>query len=651
MINLQFLKSKIVNNNNIILTAAIVIIFIIFVLGFTSLNHWNADSLYMEVFHKNFLRDIRNGDRWLQMPASAYFPDQIIYALSRLFFSINFSIWLTAFSKIVILILCLRCYLKMFYKIEGSRAFLGSLLITILFVISYKSDHVSLFRIEYNHFSEVISSLLLVSLLFYTGDKSAAFKSSSAMVIGFLAGISSAASLIICGSCCVSILAVDMLYNFQKEKRIYIKPIKILIFISAVVGLVAGFIIYSQVINLNFMGDRNYQVTNISYNLMKCASQLLIGVKLLIKNPIVLSLGIFVLFAHFTSPAQSIIRKYNIMIIIGILICFFMLVILGVISSPANFYPHCYSYCIMLIANAFFSVYSSKKIPITPFIFFIIIYSFCYYYDNFKLNGEQFYHKVNVDKNVIDLTNCIAQTNKDKNNRIIIGLMDFWSANMLSILQEPEIDVMEINAGGVPRFWMQNIPTEASVRAEYYLASNKENYLLPIKPDKIIPCNSSNWTLHYYKQNSLLHDLVTNLSVNMWNNFSFPRNSKFWQGHDLNGENSEKSDGIIKSVGPGLAHFGPYVNLDEGKYKAVLLYSLLIGSNNINPVTEIGCITKDGVFAQFNSLALQPGVGRQQVISFEVSDSDRCQKGYEVRTRIREGDIMFINNLTIVSIK
>ena len=57
------------------------LLFVLITAGFLIFPSLNSDSLYIEVFQSSFLRDISMGDTWLQMPASAYFPDQLIYFL------------------------------------------------------------------------------------------------------------------------------------------------------------------------------------------------------------------------------------------------------------------------------------------------------------------------------------------------------------------------------------------------------------------------------------------------------------------------------------------------------------------------------------------------------------------------------------------
>ena len=109
------------------------LLFVLISAGFLIFPSLNSDSLYIEVFQSSFLRDISMGDIWLQMPASAYFPDQLIYFLSRKIFDINQSLFIVALSKIFLLSGSIFYFCKNVINTSSKKSLLIGFIVSSIF--------------------------------------------------------------------------------------------------------------------------------------------------------------------------------------------------------------------------------------------------------------------------------------------------------------------------------------------------------------------------------------------------------------------------------------------------------------------------------------------------------------------------------------
>ena len=651
-------------------------IFFLFILGFTSTNSWNSDSLYMEVFQKSFLRDIRWGDRWLQMPASAYLPDQGIYFLSRFVFPINISLWIVALSKIIILCLSTMYFFKKIYNMNIFSSYLYSLVISMMFMTNYSSYHISLFRIEQNHFSAIIASLFFFPI-FFISEKNR-WSIIFSFCIGFLAGLNSAVSLIILTSLCIGAFLCDCVKMLQEKSISSFNFRKIYNFFALEFGLVSSFLLYSHIINPRFLGDREMYMKVYTFKYFENLWSMMKKVVMLNPIAVVFIISSFILYKF--SPQGSIYRKNSIIILLSSLICFFLLIVGG---SSDIFYHYFYFFMIIFMSNVFFAI-NSLRVPPFPVVAFLIILSFYDNYDNFDMNGQQFYSTISASKSwyttsrkVNDLATCLSEViNKGnkKGDDIVLGVQSLWDGNVTEVLLGKNIDVMVMESGGSPKLWMQNIPTVQSKHRYFYLATrDDQKYLLPFAPEKKIKCKNGVWTLsHYGSKNSDVAHFIYTLSEHMWsilmnlpNQIHHRRGSWLssqvaeksdyvlkskvpgWtQGSWLSSQVGEKADYVLKSKGPGWAHRESYLGLSAGPYKAILFYSFLESAGD-KPITEIGCVTNSGNFLQLTSSSLKAGAGQKLILTFEVSALNSCKSGYEVRTWIDEGSVMFINYLDV----
>ena len=580
------------------------------------------------------------------MGASAYIPDQITYFISRLFFPINISIWITCFLKIILFFLSMIFFAKKIYKTTTLNSILSSSIILILFLISYKFSHFSLFRIEYNHFLSICASLILIPILHTIQDKIKTSILCIVFSIGFLTGISSPASIVICFASCIGVVLSGT-----------IRRSEIIVFLWIVSGLFAGFLIYTHYINPYYLGDRNFLYSyGIGYNSLGIIHNIQTAKGFLfpfIKPFFILENNFFIILALLSLPLyipilkQTTFKRHNKIIILGLLICFFVCSIFGGIKD-SSFYRYFYIFAIMFLLNILLAPRLSRFHPV--FLACITLIFFHYIYKNknqFKINGKQFTSEIELHSpyDVKNLISCVKHQLKNKNN-IILGVQNYLSANVSAVFLESNIDVMEITKGGHIRFFMQNIPTKKSRKKKIILATGgSEKYYLSIKPENTIKCKGGKWLLHEYSHE--LHSQLVMLSDNLLKYYDPPKDILWKLGDTLFSPIGQRVQHTLISKGPGWGLLGRPYRFHQGSYELELIYGFL---SNHNQEVEIQCMGNSKIDTSnriASSLLIPKSIARFKM-KFEINEPEKCKKGYRVRIWIDENEELFIHHLVFI---
>ena len=233
------------------------LLFVLISAGFLIFPSLNSDSLYIEVFQSSFLRDISMGDIWLQMPASAYFPDQLIYFLSRKIFDINQSLFIVALSKIFLLSGSIFYFCKNVINTSSKKSLLIGFIVSSIFIPIYKVEYFSLYRIEFNHFAPVILNLLFLPILLKAKSKNYFFIYLFLFIGSFISTISTLISLVIIFSFTISILLDDFKFK-NLATSLFLKKDLIRMIFVIYAGLITGYFTYTKYININYYGEKNF---------------------------------------------------------------------------------------------------------------------------------------------------------------------------------------------------------------------------------------------------------------------------------------------------------------------------------------------------------------------------------------------------------
>lgn len=623
-----------------------IFLFILFTLGFLVFPDLNSDSLYMEVFQSSFLRDLGQGDIWLQMPASAYFPDQLIYFISRKVLSINQSLFMVAISKIFLLSISIFYFCKSIFKISNFKALLIGLIVPSIFIPLYKIQVLSLYRIEFNHFAPVILSLIFFPILLKPKNRNYLFIYLLLFFGSFLSSISTVITLVVIFSITLSIFLEDFKFkNFNNELFLQNNLTRMIFVIYA--GLLTGYITYSKYINPNYFGKRTFvqnQSLNFLRNIVNWPYKYLYMYFIVFLIIIICSIA----FKKISNLNPEIL-KINRLTIRAIIIATFCYLILGVLDNQ-GFYRYFYPFIIIYFVNLVYAISLVKNLfKYTKYLFAIalIIPNFKNYDKDFIKN----FRKTNINSSTI--SNCINSSIniKDSYQRVGIGIQDYWDSNLNSVkILSKKIDLVQLLPDGSPTLWMQNLATSRSKYNDFYLLIKKnQKFLLPFDlrihkicedPEFIIYSlgNETNYFIEYYR----------NLSEFHWSMLTNTKKKKIFMGAQLfSNSESLRHDRMLLSKNSGYAHYGPYSNLKPGNYKAEIFYSFINNVKNNIPDIEVGCVSKNNIFKRINSKKLIEGKGIKQSLIFNTSETDNCKLGYEVRTFINDGQKIYINYLVI----
>ncbi|WP_269609286.1 hypothetical protein [Prochlorococcus marinus] len=611
----------------------------------------NSDSLYIEVFQKSYFRDILQGDRWLKMPASAYFPDQIIYFIFRKIFNIEKTILILAISKILLLWYVLKYYIKTLYSTSNIKSYIISTIVVLMFVPSYKSGILPLYRIENNHFAYILTTLLVIPKLIKRTFKVNFTSTIITFLLCFISAISTRITLLVMFSFTFGYLVQNWLDQGLKKTFIDFyhgtnKNYTIAIFS----GLIFGYLSDSRILNLNGLGERLIGQKNIPFF---SAFEHVLNSRI---TPFVFVFGLLSIFLYKNSNIPSLLKQVNKINAISSASLFIILLNLrGIVD--AGYYRYFYANIIIFIVNIIYLLsISYKRFPKLITIFGITI-SLLPYYAFIKYNTNSLKESIQIiDSNGI--ANCINNSLllTEKDTRIGIGVQDYWDANIsAATLKDPRIDIVVLNASGSPKLWMQNIGTLSSRYDNFYLLSkDNQKYLLPFKFKDYKICKDNRIVIKSLNNNAKdfieYYSKISKFEFDILRNY---KNTRSWYGNQLPSSSREqlKQNGVLFAKNKGFASYGPYVNLGNGKYKIKIFYSLINNNNLSNNFLEIGCLSKDKKFKNLKSINMSIGYGEITELLINSSKKDNCSQGYEARSYIDNGSSIYINRLVIEKIK
>ncbi len=633
-----------------ILLVCISLLFIILSLYSLKLN---SDSLYIEIFQNSYFRDISHGDRWLKMPASAYFPDQIIYYLFRKKFDINNTILILAISKIILLLYVLKYYIKTLYSTSNIKSYIISTIVVLLFVPSYKSGLMPLYRIENNHFAYTLTTLLVIPKLIKSTFKTNFGSTFYTFLLCFFSAISTRVTLLVIFSFIFGYLIQNWLdKGLKKTFEDFYHGNNINYTIAIFSGLIIGYFSDNKFLNLNGLGERLIWQNNIP---LFSAFEHILTINLR-TTPFIFIFGFLSIFLFKNPNIPDLLKQVNKINSISSTLLFIILINLRGIVDVA-YYRYFYANIIIFIVNIIYVIsISYKRFPKFITILGITI-SFLPYYEFIKYNTNSLKESIQtIDSNGI--ANCINKSVilKDKDQRIGIGIQDYWDANISAAkLKDPRIDIVVLSPSGSPRLWMQNIGTLNSRYDNFYLLKkDNQKYLLPFKFKNYKTCknvgieiqelknNAKDFIEYYSKISEFEFDILTNY-----------KNTLYWYGNELPSSSREqlKQNGVLFAKNKGFASHGPYVKLGNGKYKVKIFYSLINNNTLSDNFLEIGCLSKDKQFKKLKSNNLNIGNGEVTELLIKSSKKDNCLQGYEARSYIDNGSSIYINRLVIEKIK
>jgi len=623
------------------------ILFILFSAGFLIFPNLNSDTLYMEVFQNSFFRDIGQGDIWLQMPASAYFPDQIVYFLSRKLLNINQTLFIVALTKIFLLITSISYFCKNIYETSTKKSFFLGIIVSSIFVPTYKALHFSIFRIEFNHFAPVIFILIILPSLLKLKNSNNILVYISLFLSSFVSTLSSVVTIVILFSYTLSIF----LEEFKIKKFIYsfISQEKLLRMIFVIYsGLFTGYLTYTRVINLNYFSDRTFQSNQSLIFLKNIGSNIPISIYITI--PIVFLALIYGSIAFNNKNLPSNIIKLNSINIKATFIAAFAYLFLGALVER-GFYRYFYPFIIIYLINLVYavSINREKLFKYSKYIFLISLL-----FPNFKYFDKSFFKNFknsSLDEAII--SKCVNKfVNLNVNDqRVGVGILNYWDSNYNSVrTYDKRIDYVELSPDGSPRLWMQNLATKNSKYDNFYLVFKKDQkFLLPFETYLLNECEDKNTAIYSFKQGSKeFIDYYKSLSEFYWSLlFNTKEKIIYWGSNLPSTSKSLRENRMLLASDFGWAHYGPYINLKPGEYNVNLFYSFNSEKDNNIPSVEVGCITRNDEFYQISQKKLIRGNGIMENLIVNISRNDNCGKGYEVRTFLQNGQKMFINYLVI----
>ena len=642
--------------------------FILLILGFVHIS-LNSDVLYIEVFHQDYIRDISLGDRWYQMPASAYFPDQLVYFIARLFLPISTALFIVATVKVLLLTFVMYFFCRHALELKRVKSYLFAFVTTVILISPYRTGSFPLFRMQHNHFLSVLLALLMGTLLLKPIEKYKISIISTAFFLGLIAALSSPASVLIIELLCLSILVVTRWKLIQPlplreclpRYRTLLLKTEVATFIVLSLGLIVGYLLYTQYINPNYLGERQWAFNDFISdrgsigNLKNSFRILRESYKTILYGHITLFVIISSLFLINKNSSPSRFKTINIALLIAFPLTFLTFAVGGgIIDTGFNRYFH--QLQIVLILNVLYGVYYYQSAYLNRLMLFIVILSVLAYKNDFKINGSQFNASFKVSEESKQLASCINENIQpgDSEERVSIGVINYWNANITKVqVPDKKIDILNLSPDGGAKIWMQNIPTSDSIINRFYLAiKNDEKTLFPITAQATLSCSGNQWSLlDYGSDKQLAIDFVKSLSSHLSSRLEIHTPKGIWFGNWLpSTAKHQKVHGASKSQGPGYAHFGPYVTLKEGFYYSEIFYSLQSSSLNSKVKLEVGCINKEEVFHEIATTELSQGYGLTAKIDFATSRADNCSEGYEIRTWIDEGSTMYLNHLTIAKV-
>ena len=605
----------------------------------------NSDSLYMEVFQNSYIRDINLGDRWLQMPASAYFPDQFFYATARTFFSINNSLLIVAILKFILLFISLRYFIKAIYNSNNSRTTLLSLIVSLMFIPSYEKGIMPLYAIEYNHFSHVILILILLPRLIASRPKFRFLFLITIFFISFLTGLSTSISLIITTSYVIGYLLLEYLESNSliDFKLLFLGKKNYLITIFS--GIILGHFAYSKFINQNFMGDRLLQNS--------IGNKLFTGVMMILEyNPevtlfsiILILIGIFI---HLKFKSIYIVDKINKINTISFTLAFVSIASLGGVVDN-GYYRYFYTFIIIHLINLSYIISCN-----TSAIFFNACISSLFllpYKNYFLFNEINENNRLNILNS--DIAECINRSIKlEKTDlRVGVGIQDYWDANIGAVqLKDSRIDLVVMNLDGSPRLWMQNIGTMSSKYNDFYLVKkNNQEYIFPHNTSLLANCENS--ALKIYKLDDNKHDFVeyykkiSDFKLKKLNNH---RNLKHWPGHKFTSTTgvTNKYWKLITTRGKGILYI-PKFDLNPGKFRLRLLYSLMPTKIDSKVYIETVCVKNKQILMTYAKSSLKNGLANTEELTFNISNNKKCEGKYQVIITVDGDQILYVNDLMI----
>ncbi len=623
------------------------LLFVLIAVGFLIFPSLNSDSLYIEVFQSSFLRDISMGDIWLQMPASAYFPDQLIYFLSRKIFDINQSLFMVALSKIFLLSGSIFYFCKSIITTSSKKSLLIGFIVSSIFIPIYKLEYFSLFRIEFNHFAPVILNLLFLPILLKAKSKNYFFIYLFLFIGSFISTISSVISLVIIFSFTISILLDDFKYK-KLATSLFLKKDLIRMIFVIYVGSITGYFTYTKYININFYGDKSF----LSFPSLRFLRYITSPFPLstYISIPIIFLIIIFGLISLNNSNLKPEILKLNRINIRATSIATIIYLTLGVLKGQ-GYYRYFYPFIIIYLINLVYmiTIDKTKLFNYSKFLFAIALFV-----PNYK-NYDKYFIKSFRTTSIKDseISNCINSTikTKDTEERVGIGILNYWDSNINFIrIPDKKIDLVELRPDGSPRLWMQNIGTSKSKYDNFYLLLRKDQkFLSPFELKIHKVCNDPNLEIYSFGKNTgNFIQYYKNFSKFYWSMLFNSKEKSIYMGSDLpSTTKSLRNKPTLLSINPGYAHYGPYINLKPGRYNADIFYSFINNDKKQIPDIEVGCLTKENTFNKLNKQKLIEGKGIKKNLTFNVSKNDNCKLEYEVRTFINKGQKMYINYLVI----
>ena len=646
--------------------------FILLILGFVHVNV-NSDVLYIEVFHQDYIRDISLGDRWYQMPAPAYFPDQLVYFIARLFLPISTALFIVAAVKVLLLTFVMYFFCRYALELKRVKSYSFAFVTTVILISPHRAGVGSypLFQIQNNHFVSVLIALLMVTLLLKPIEKYKISIISTAFFLGLIAALSSPASVLIIGLLCLSMLLVTRWKLIQplplreclpKYRTLLLKT-EVTTFIVLSLGLILGYLLYTQYINPNYLGIRLWGlyndflpdrggIDNLKNSLRFLRER---SYKTIPYSPTTLLVIISSLFLINKNSSSSRFKTINIALLIAFPLTFLAFAVGGGITD-VGFQRYFYQLQIVLILNVLYGMHHYQSTYLNRLMLFIAILSILAYKNDFRIDGSQFNASLEVPEESKQLASCINENIQpgDSEERVFIGVINYWNANPTRVqVPDKKIDILNLSHGGGARMWMQNIPLSDSIIDRFYLAvKNDEKNLFPITSQAALSCSGNQWSLlDYGSDKQLAVDFVKSLSSHLSSRLEIHTPKGLWFGNWLpSTAEHQKANYASKSQGPGYAHFGPYVTLKEGFYYSEIFYSLQSSSLNNKVKLEVGCLNKEEVFHEIATTELSQGYGLTAKIDFAASRADNCSHGYEIRTWIDEGDIMYLNHLTIAKV-
>ena len=481
-----------------------VIIIILLVLGFFH-SYFNSDSLYSEVFQQDFLRDITLGDRWLQMPASAYFPDQLVYFFSRILFPIQTAFFIVATVKVILLAYAISFFCRHGLGLENTKRYLFAAVTIAIFITPYNAETFSLFRIEMNHFSIPFFALILTGILLKPKEIHTYTSAFTAFFIGLTSSIVTPVSVLILGILGGSILLVKR-WEFIKPfplkscilryKALCFKADTVT-FVALSCGLISGYILSINFINPGFLGDRSWgnnpyitEHNTIQYIAGKSFNFLSDTYASILLNYVTIFVIITAFFLNNKNCYPPKIKSTYISLMIAFPLTFMGLALTGTIID-INYGRYFYALQILAILTALYVIDKQKNISVKGISLFLVILSFVSYKENFRIDGQQFSRSLYTSEDSKRLASCVDENIRllDSDKRVVVGVMNYWNANASKVqISDTRIDVFNITPGGGPSLWMQNIYTSNSLIDRFYFAiKDDELHLFPIQEqEKII---------------------------------------------------------------------------------------------------------------------------------------------------------------------